>query len=100
ALTNVASHAGASLVTVTLAIDDARLKLVIEDDGDGFDVEQALGAERRKSLGLIGMQERSHLLAGELHIRSRLREGTRLVISVPLGSQERAPTGDGSLAAS
>lgn len=91
ALTNVAKHAQASLVKVTLAIDGTRLKLVIEDDGIGFDAERALGAERRKSLGLIGMRERSHLLGGEMHMSSRPHEGTRLVISVPLGTQEGVP---------
>ncbi len=91
ALTNVAKHAQAKLVTVNLAFDGPRVKLTIEDDGAGFDVERALGAERRKSLGLIGMQERCHLIGGKLQLRSRLGKGTRLVISAPSAAGKPAP---------
>jgi signal transduction histidine kinase len=82
-LTNAAKHAQASRITVALAIEGHNLRLVIEDNGVGFDVERALGAEMRKSLGLIGMEERCRLLEGELLIQSRPGEGTRLAISVP-----------------
>jgi signal transduction histidine kinase len=99
-LTNVAKHAQASLVTVTLAFNDAHVSLAIEDDGVGFDARRALGAERRKSLGIIGMRERSHLLGGELHVGSGPREGTRLVITVPLEAQKPVPSAEESLAAS
>jgi two-component system sensor histidine kinase UhpB len=91
ALTNVAKHAQANLVTVKLAFDNPRVELSIEDDGVGFDVERALGAERRKSLGLIGMQERCQLIGSRLQIRSRPGKGTRLVISVPSAAGEAAP---------
>jgi signal transduction histidine kinase len=98
-LTNVAKHARASLVTVTLAFNHAYLRLAIEDDGVGFDTRRALGAERPRSLGIIGMRERSHLLGGELHVGSRPHEGTRIVITVPLGSEDPVPTEEESLAA-
>jgi signal transduction histidine kinase len=91
ALTNVAKHAQANLVTVKLAFDNPRVELTIEDDGVGFDVERALGAERRKSLGLIGMQERCQLIGSRLQIRSRPGKGTRLVISVPSAAGETGP---------
>jgi signal transduction histidine kinase len=99
-LTNVAKHARASLVTVTLAFNDAHLGLVIEDDGVGFDTRRALGAERRRSLGIIGMRERSHLIGGELNVESRPSQGTRLVITVPLGDQDSVPKQETTLAAS
>jgi signal transduction histidine kinase len=82
ALTNVAKHAEADLVTVRLAFNGSSVRLTIEDDGVGFDVQRALGAEQRKSLGLVGMQERCHLIGGQLQIRSRPGKGTSLVIKV------------------
>ena len=99
-LTNVAKHSRANVVLVTLAFEDSHVSLAIEDDGVGFDADRALGAEQRKSLGLIGMRERSHLLGGELHIGSRPSEGTKLVMTVPLGAQEPVPWEEEPLAAS
>jgi signal transduction histidine kinase len=91
AVTNAAKHAQASLVTLRLAFNSRSVKLTIDDDGVGFDVQRALGAERRRSLGLVGMQERCHLIGGELQIRSRPGKGTRLVISVsPQGDEPPA----------
>lgn len=90
-LTNVAKHAQASLATVTLAFHTSTVKLTIEDDGAGFDAERALGLEQRKSLGLIGMQERGHLIGAVLQIWSRPGKGTRLVISVPSAASEASP---------
>jgi len=90
-LTNVAKHAEANLVTVKLAFDSPNVKLTIEDDGVGFDVERALGVEQRKSLGLLGMQERCHLIGGELQIQSHPGKGTRLMTSVSPAAGEAAP---------
>ncbi len=89
ALTNVAKHADADLVTVRLAFNSSKVRLTVHDDGAGFDVQRALGAERRKSLGLVGIQERCRLIGGELQIRSRPGKGTTLVISVsPTAGEE------------
>ncbi len=90
-LTNVAKHAQASHITIALAFEPPTLRLVIEDNGIGFDVERALTSGLRQSLGLMGMQERCRLLGGELKIHSRPRQGTKLVISLPL-SRDTAST--------
>ncbi len=91
ALTNVAKHAQASQARVTLALENPVVTLTIEDDGVGFDVARALGAEQRRSLGLIGMQERCRLIGGELQIWTSPGEGTRLVITVPPAAAAAAP---------
>jgi len=93
-LTNIAKHAGASRALVSLEAQDSSLRLVIEDDGVGFNVERALGQEGHKSLGLFGMQERCHLLGGDLRITSQSGKGTKLVVTVPLApAQDRPSTG-------
>jgi two-component system sensor histidine kinase UhpB len=76
ALTNVARHAGATQVSIIIEGVDGAVRLIVEDDGRGFDVEAAaarVGAERR--LGLAGMRERAALVGGTLTIESRANGG-------------------------
>lgn len=83
ALANIAKHARATRAGVSLVSEDHILRLVIEDDGVGFDVRRALAQQGEASLGLFGMQERCHLVAGALQIFSEPGEGTKLTITVP-----------------
>jgi PAS domain S-box-containing protein len=80
-LTNVARHAKASKVEITLQRDADRIWMTIADDGVGI-----YPGERRKSnsFGLIGMRERIAALGGELHIDSASGAGTVLTLSIPL----------------
>ncbi len=87
ALTNVARHAGAHTIAVTLELERDRrtVHLTISDDGVGFDVNQALRrAQAGSSLGLLGLRERVELLGGHLHIRSRPGRGTTIEIRLPV----------------
>lgn len=84
ALTNAARHAQATRVDVACEVQGDALRLVIRDNGRGFDVTKP--AERR-TLGLLGMRERLRLLGGHLVIHSQVGHGTRLDIHVPLHSQ-------------
>jgi PAS domain S-box-containing protein len=81
ALTNVARHAGASSVDVSLSIEDRQLRLVVADDGRGIEEEEL---RSRTSLGLLGMRERAHLLGGETIIRPRNGSGTVVDVTLPL----------------
>lgn len=83
ALTNVAKHARARRVTVELERDGLWVRLAVEDDGSGFNVEKAMTSKER-GLGLFGMQERLALVGGKFHVESRPRRGTKLVAEVPL----------------
>ena len=83
ALTNVAKHARASRVTVELERDGLWVRLAVEDDGIGFNVEKAMTSKER-GLGLFGMQERLALVRGKFHVESQPRQGTKLVAEVPL----------------
>ena len=80
-LTNVLRHAAATQVNASLTIGDNKLELVINDNGKGFDMREI---EHKKTLGLLGMRERSLLLGGEYEIYGQPGIGTSVRISVPL----------------
>ncbi len=64
---------------------DKEVELIIEDDGKGFDVEQALErAVAGTSLGLLGMEERVHLAGGRLKIHSQAGHGTEIRVRFPV----------------
>jgi two-component system, NarL family, sensor histidine kinase DevS len=81
ALTNVAKHARASRVRVTVQVDGGRLAVVVADDGTGF----VVGAVDR-GFGLTGMRERVLMAGGELRIDSS-DAGTTVSASLPLSGQ-------------
>jgi two-component system NarL family sensor kinase len=80
ALTNVVRHARATRVKVRLIATPDSTRLIVEDDGRGFDPAQ-VPDERH---GLIGMQERARLLGGTLKLQSRPNHGTRIQVTIPL----------------
>jgi PAS domain S-box-containing protein len=85
ALTNVVRHANAGSVRVELSRRKGVVKLLIVDDGIGFDPEAARAeALRGKSLGLVGMEERASLVNGRISLRSAPGKGTELKLEIPL----------------
>jgi signal transduction histidine kinase len=76
ALTNVARHSGATRVVIELAQTDARVHLIIKDNGHGFQRNGALG------LGLVGMRARAQSLGGELKIDSN--DGVAIGLWAPM----------------
>jgi len=83
ALTNASRHSNAEIVSVILERNANRVRVIIEDDGDGFDAEQFMsGPVDTHRLGLMGMQERVQLAGGEFKIDSGA--GTTLVVTIPL----------------
>jgi signal transduction histidine kinase len=79
ALTNVARHAGATTVNISVRHAADCCRIVIQDDGAGFDVATI----QTKSLGLLGMRERTRQIGGVLAIHSAPGKGTRLEVSLP-----------------
>jgi two-component system, NarL family, sensor histidine kinase DevS len=79
ALTNIAKHARANVVTLQVTERDGRLDVLVSDDGSGFDPEVD-----REGFGLDGMRERIELVGGELQIESSPGAGTRTMASIPL----------------
>ncbi|WP_018432637.1 hybrid sensor histidine kinase/response regulator [Paraburkholderia atlantica] len=85
-LTNVARHADATRVEVTLASTAAKLVLQVRDDGRGFDHQVV---RRDYSYGLLGMNERARLIGGSLSIDSAPGAGTMVSIHIPLDGEAR-----------
>jgi len=84
ALTNVARHADATEVSVVLSCTESELTLSIEDNGRGFDVDDAHARTAEgASMGLLGMEERTTLAGGFLEVHSTPGRGTRVVAHVP-----------------
>ena len=83
AVRNIVKHSGATEATILLRYMSNSIKLVISDNGLGFELPDELEdlASKRK-LGIIGMQERSHLLNGKFTIKSRMGQGTTVTTEV------------------
>jgi signal transduction histidine kinase len=80
-LTNVARHSRATRVDIELEIRESQVSLEVVDNGIGIQ-ENELNA--RKSLGLLGMQERALLFGGEVSISGSAGHGTRVSLTIPL----------------
>lgn len=90
ALTNVSKHARASKVLMRLEFENARVQLVITDNGRGFDPRAAMqvnGAQRR-AWGLLGMQERVALVGGVCEIASRKGDGSTVRVVIPFNAKD------------
>lgn len=84
AIANICRHAEAESVNITIEFGDAAVALHIEDDGNGFDLEECSRcSEGGRGLGLLGMKERAALVGGELTIHSAPGRGTRISVTVP-----------------
>jgi len=79
-LTNVSRHANATQVIVRLELEERLLTLTIEDDGKGFDPEKIAA---KRTLGILGMRERSEMMGGNYAIYSEPGQGTTVAVTVP-----------------
>ena len=108
---NIGKHSAASHVNISVSSADGMVRLVVEDNGVGFNVEEALA--RRDSFGLSGIRERVALLGGRFDIvsypqsqklqtetassehgserRRRSRGGTRIAIALPIAKDATHP---------
>jgi two-component system sensor histidine kinase UhpB len=84
-LTNILKHAGASTASLVLECRGGSLRIIVEDNGKGFDADLPAGAGR---FGLAGMRERLAALGGTLAIDSRIGAGTTLYVRIPLRTDE------------
>ena len=83
ALTNASRHSSAEVVSVILERDERQVRVTIEDDGIGFDVDKLMSSPvENRRLGLRGMQERVQMVGGEFKIDSGA--GTTIVVTIPL----------------
>ena len=84
ALNNVVKHSKTKVVNLGLGIKESKIEFLIQDSGQGFDLEATLGQKRTDSgLGLAGMVERAKLSGGVLHIESVKGSGTTIRVLWP-----------------
>jgi PAS domain S-box-containing protein len=89
ALTNVARHSKAAHAVVSIGIEQDVLKLQIRDDGKGITEQDLVGS---RSLGLLGMRERVHLLHGKISFQGKPACGTTVAVDIPLTSPGARPS--------
>ncbi|MBE0645830.1 MAG: HAMP domain-containing protein [Bacteroidetes bacterium] len=80
-LTNIARHAQADRVMITLHADDAAIMLQVRDNGRGISSED-ISAPR--SFGLMGIRERAHYWGGATEIHGASGSGTTVTVTIPL----------------
>jgi PAS domain S-box-containing protein len=93
ALTNVATHAAASNVRITVSVENIHLRIAVSDDGRGIAAEETAGS---RALGILGMRERASLLGGSVVVRRGRRRGTVVRVGIPLAERRRIPRDDWS----
>lgn len=93
ALINVARHAKAELVEVTLATDKSNISMIIRDNGRGITMSEIRAPT---SLGLLGMRERIEFLGGKFAISGAKGKGTTLTVSAPFKKSRISIVGAGN----
>ena len=81
ALTNITRHAEAATASITVVVADGRVRVLVEDDGVGFETD---AAPTRGHLGLKGMAERADLGGGMVELSSTPGSGTTVLLELPL----------------
>lgn len=84
AVNNALKHSEAEAVQVRLTTEDDRIRLCVEDDGCGFDLEAAeINRDTLSGFGLEGMRDRAAMAGGRLSIDSRPGQGTAVCLELP-----------------
>ncbi|WP_105617251.1 sensor histidine kinase [Vallitalea okinawensis] len=88
-LNNIKKHAQANYVEVKLDYGSKYLRLVVTDNGIGFDVDETLNRvkTRGESYGLLGILDRVNQLQGEIKIKSSNRLGTEYIVKLPVNRE-------------
>jgi signal transduction histidine kinase len=89
ALTNVARHAQATQVDLSIRKLPDAFCMEVTDNGRSFDVERALHAKGNYRLGLLGMRERVEMVGGNFAVESVLGKGTTVQARIPFGKPAR-----------
>jgi signal transduction histidine kinase len=88
AITNTIKYSNATNFSIQLMITHKFLRMIISDNGNGFDLEEVNSRNRRaQGMGLINIRERVESYHGHLKIDSSAENGTMIVIEIPLGKE-------------
>ncbi len=85
-LTNALIHAQATQIQVSLDLAPEQITAVVEDNGSGFNADEAFNGNSR-TIGLSTLRERTEMLGGQLTIQSNLGQGTRVEFSMPIEAE-------------
>lgn len=83
-LNNARTHGQATQMQVSLDLDRDKVLAVIEDNGSGFNVEDAFNGNSQDGIGLSTLRERIEMLGGELNLQSSRGQGTRAEFWIPV----------------
>jgi signal transduction histidine kinase len=87
-ITNIIRHAKTDRADVLVVFDEQEVRIRIEDNGCGFDVDATLREPSYPSWGLLGMIERVSLIGGECQIVSQIGKGTLVEVSAPFKEKD------------
>jgi signal transduction histidine kinase len=79
AITNVVNYAGARNLKLRLEFYEGKLRLIIGDDGQGFEIDKV---QKSSQFGLTGMKERAQLIGADLDISSNPGKGTTVTLTI------------------
>jgi two-component system sensor histidine kinase DegS len=83
-LKNISQHANATHVQVNVNLEGGDIGVSVEDDGSGFNVDDAMASARqRKTLGIAAMQEQVGMLGGQINFESSMGRGTKVRLEIP-----------------
>ena len=83
-LKNISQHASATHVQVNVNLEGGHIGVSVEDNGSGFDVDDAMASARqRKTLGIAAMQEQVGMLGGQIDFESAIGRGTKVKLEIP-----------------
>jgi signal transduction histidine kinase len=82
-LGNAVRHGYAAEIIVAVHWEQSSVRVVVDDDGRGFDVGAVRAPDARRGLGLAGLDERVSSMGGSLVVESKPGQGTRVIIEVP-----------------
>lgn len=82
ALLNIAKHANANHVTVKYNVWYGKVRLLITDDGIGFNVAEVSSSAKHSGWGMVTMSERAQSISGSLCVESNPGDGTQIIVEV------------------
>jgi signal transduction histidine kinase len=85
ALVNAIKYSNARLITIKLKQDQQDIRLIVSDDGCGFDPKQV---DQARHFGIQIMRERAELAGGQIVVDSKPGEGTRVMVKIPLDTMQ------------
>lgn len=84
AMNNLVKHSGATGVSLTMDVVDEKMRVIVKDNGRGFDYPtESAGTPRADGFGLFGMSERMRLIGGRIFVETAPGQGTTIHIEVP-----------------